>query len=243
MKPLEQILVVDDDRGIRDLVCGFLGKHGYRVLAARDGREMLAALAASRIDLIVLDLMLPGKGGLELCRDLRARSAVPIIMLTAIADESDRILGLEMGADDYLAKPFNARELLARVRSVLRRAAGPGFNGSGAPAVLGFAGWRLDLARRRLESPDGVLVGLTSGEFDLLAAFAEHPGRVLTREQLLDLARGRDATAFDRSIDVQVSRLRRKIEADPANPQFILTVRGNGYSFAAPVAPVAAAAP
>jgi two-component system OmpR family response regulator len=177
--------------------------------------------------------MLPGKSGLEICRDLRATSSVPIIMLTAMGDETDRIVGLEMGADDYLAKPFNPRELLARVRAILRRAGAPAPAASSAAAAkrLRFAGWSLDLGRRRLEAPDGVIVDLTSGEYDLLMAFAERPQRVLSRNQLLDLARGRDAAPFDRSIDVQVSRIRRKLESDPKSPSMIVTVRGDGYMF------------
>jgi two-component system OmpR family response regulator len=228
-----RILVVDDDREIRDLVSRFLSKHGYKVIAARDGREMTAAFAAGRVDLVVLDLMLPGKTGLELCRDLRAKSPVPILMLTAMGEETDRIVGLEMGADDYLAKPFSPRELLARIRAILRRvnaSAAPGSRATNAK-LLRFAGWVLDLGRRRLEAPDGMIVNLTTGEYELLSAFAEHPQRVLTRDQLLDLARGRDATPFDRSIDVQVSRVRRKIEADPKAPILIVTVRGDGYMF------------
>jgi two-component system OmpR family response regulator len=227
-------LVVDDDREIRDLVSRLLQKHGYKVESARDAQAMEAILAVTRIDLVILDIMLPGKSGLDICRELRARSPLPILMLTAVGEETDRIVGLEMGADDYLAKPFNPRELLARIRAILRRvgtaasAAGPR-----APATkkLRFAGWQLDLGRRRLEAPDGVIVDLTTGEYELLMAFAERPQRVLTRNQLLDLARGRDATPFDRSIDVQVSRIRRKIEVDPRSPAMIITVRGDGYMF------------
>jgi two-component system OmpR family response regulator len=233
---MPHILVVDDDRGIRDLVSGFLGQHGYRISTARDGREMQAALAGGRIDMLLLDVMLPGKSGLDLCRELRQKSSIPIIMLTAIGEEADRVVGLELGADDYLAKPFSARELLARIRAILRRAGARDAGESGSSAVR-FAGWRLDLARRRLESPDGVLVGLTSGEFGLLAVFVEHPQRVLSRDQLLDFARGREAMPFDRSIDVQVSRLRRKIEADPGAPELIVTVRGDGYLLAPKVEP------
>jgi two-component system OmpR family response regulator len=232
MEGSPHILIVDDDREIRDLLARFLDKHGLRVTAAADGREMHRVLDGSRIDLIVLDLMLPGEDGLTLCRNLRARSAIPIIMLTAMGEETDRIVGLEMGADDYLAKPFNPRELLARIKAVLRRAeqapAGGPVEGG---AVLEFAGWALDLDRRELQRPDGVMVPLSSGEFELLATFATHPGRVLSRDQLLDLARGREAQPFDRSIDVQVSRLRRKIEADPQEPALIKTVRNGGYTF------------
>jgi len=244
MDRMPHILVVDDDREIRALLTRFLGGHGYRVSSAKDGAEMFRLMDAGRIDLIILDVMLPGEDGLCLCRRLRAGSATPIIMLTAVGEETDRIIGLEMGADDYLGKPFNPRELLARIKAVLRRAGGPGLPVSaggeavppgGGGRVLGFEGWRLDLARRELHSAEGVLIQLSAGEFDLLVAFAEHPQRVLTRDQLLDLARGRTAAPFDRSIDVQVSRLRRKIEADPAEPMLIKTVRGGGYLFAANV--------
>lgn len=226
------LLVVDDDREIRSLVSQFLTRHGYRVSTARDGAEMLRAMEAARIDLIVLDIMMPGEDGLSLCRRLRAGGQTPIIMLTAMGDDTDRIVGLEMGADDYLAKPFNPRELLARIKAVLRRA-GQSRQGpeEGAARALEFEGWTLDLARRELRAPGDVLVDLSAGEFDLLAAFAEHPRRVLSRDQLLDLARGRAAAPFDRSIDVQVSRLRRKIEADPKDPVFIKTVRSGGYLF------------
>jgi two-component system OmpR family response regulator len=233
---IPRILIVDDDRGIRDLVSGVLGKHGFRTVTARDGVEMKASLAENRIDLVVLDLMLPGRNGLELCRELRARSAMPIIILTAIGEEADRVAGLEIGADDYIAKPFSPRELLARIRAVLRRL--DGGNGAAEPGrsgVLRFAGWSLDRTRRRLEAPDGVVVGLTSGEFDLLAAFVEHPQRILSRDRLLDLTRGRDLTPFDRSIDVQVSRLRKKIEPDADGPKLIVTVRGDGYMFTSKV--------
>ena len=234
MDRMPHLLVVDDDRDIRTLVAQFLTKHGYRVTAVRDGGEMMKALEASRVDLIVLDLMLPGEDGLSLCRRLRATpetAQTPVIMLTAMGEETDRIVGLEMGADDYLAKPFSPRELLARVKAVLRRASGPPVAGGAAGKTLGFEGWTLDLAKRELRSPDGVLVQLSAGEYDLLVAFVEHPQRVLTRDQLLDLARGRSAVPFDRSIDVQVSRLRRKIEPDPAEPTMIKTVRGGGYLF------------
>jgi len=233
------ILVVDDDREIRDLLGRFLRKHGFRVDSAADGREMQAALSAGRFDLLVLDLMLPGEDGLSLCRRVRADTELPIVMLTAIGEDTDRIVGLEMGADDYIAKPFNPRELLARIRAVLRRStAGPP---PAAPAeagrILCFQGWRLDPGRRSLQAPDGTFVELTGGEFRLLLALAEHPGRVLTRDQLLDLTRGREAGPFDRSVDVQVSRLRRKLEDDPKQPLLIKTVRGGGYVFAAEVAP------
>ncbi|HVZ14827.1 MAG TPA: response regulator [Stellaceae bacterium] len=241
MNDRPHLLVVDDDREIRDLVSRLLQKHGYKVETARDAQAMEAILAVSRIDLLILDIMLPGKSGLDICRELRARSSVPILMLTAVGEETDRIVGLEMGADDYLAKPFNPRELLARIRAILRRVSTAASALGPRPAAtkkLRFAGWQLDLGRRRLEAPDGVIVDLTTGEYELLMAFAERPQRVLSRNQLLDLARGRDATPFDRSIDVQVSRIRRKIEADPRSPSMIITVRGDGYMFTPDVEPV-----
>lgn len=226
------ILVVDDNREIRDLLGRFLVKHGFRVTTAADGREMTRKLEAARIDLIVLDLMLPGEDGLSLCRRLRSESAIPIVMLTAVGEETDRIVGLEMGADDYVPKPFNPRELMARIKAVLRRTQAA----AEAPAeehgaVYGFAGWRFDSQRRELQGPDGVAVPLSSGEFDLLLALVQRPGRVLNRDQLLDLARGRAAAAFDRSIDTQISRLRRKIEEDQKEPKIIKTVWGEGYVF------------
>ncbi|MBI2586415.1 MAG: response regulator [Rhodospirillales bacterium] len=237
MEESPHVLVVDDDREIRDLLARFLAKHGLRVTAAGNGAEMRAALADWRIDLVVLDIMMPGEDGLTLCRQLRAESSLPVIMLTAMGEEVDRIVGLEIGADDYLAKPFNPRELLARIKAVLRRAAeAPAAKGDPASGtVLAFADWSLDLDRRQLSGADGVMVPLSGGEFDLLAAFATHPQRVLSRDQLLDLARGRDAQPFDRSIDVQVSRLRRKIEPDPKQPTLIKTVRSGGYTFTPPV--------
>ncbi len=225
------ILIVDDDREIRDLLSRFLERNGLRVSVARDEREMQKVLQGAAIDLVVLDAMLPGKNGFTICRELRAAGNLPIIMLTAAGEETDRIVGLEMGADDYVAKPFNPRELLARMRAVLRRAAEPGRAIEAPRGALGFAGWTLDVARRQLLSPEGALVTLSTGEFDLLLAFAEHPQRVLSRDQLLDIARGRGPAPFDRSIDVQVSRLRRKIEVDPRAPEIIATVRGGGYVF------------
>jgi two-component system OmpR family response regulator len=228
------ILVVDDDREIRDLLARYLGRHELRVRGAADGREMRKALDDWSIDLIILDLMLPGEDGLSLCRRLRTESKIPVIMLTAMGEETDRIVGLEMGADDYMAKPFNPRELLARIKAVLRRTEGEQAgrtDGADQPSNLVFAGWRLDLEKRELVSPQNVLVTLSAGEYDLLAAFATHPQRVLSRDQLLDLARGREAQPFDRAIDVQVSRLRKKIETDPGNPVLIKTVRSGGYLF------------
>jgi two-component system OmpR family response regulator len=225
------VLVVDDDRGIRDLVAKFLTRHGCRVITVADGKEMRRALADRRVDLVILDLMLPGEDGLSLCRRLRAESDLPVIMLTAMREDIDRILGLEIGADDYLPKPFNPRELLARIRAVLRRTGGVARPHGEQKATLRFAGWRLEPGARRLVGPDGREAGLTGGEFDLLLAFAGRPGRVLSRDQLLDLTRGREAAPFDRSVDSQVSRLRRKIEPDPSRPALIKTVRSGGYVF------------
>jgi two-component system OmpR family response regulator len=197
---------------------------------------MMQLLEAARIDLVVLDIMMPGDDGLTLCRQLRANGTIPIIMLTAVGSEVDRVVGLEMGADDYLPKPFDARELLARIRAVLRRAAMPP---PGSPAgtrrVFEFAGWRLDVTRRQLHSPANARVDLRAAEFDLLLALVERPQHVLTRDQLLDLARGRASTSFDRSIDVHISRLRHRIEVDPKEPELIKTVRSEGYVFTAPV--------
>ena len=230
MERTEHILVVDDDAEIRTLLARFLSDHGLRVSTAANGREMLAELKSSSIDLIVLDVMMPGEDGLTLTRNLRAnKSNVSIIMLTAMGEDMDRIIGLEMGADDYLAKPFNPRELLARIKAVLRRAS------EQAPQTLNdivtFAGWCFDMNVRTLSNEQGVSCDLSGGEFELLQVFATHPGRVLNRDQLLDMARGRDAQPFDRAIDVQVSRLRKKIEPDAKTPTLIKTVRGGGYIF------------
>lgn len=238
MSRLPHILIVDDDREIRSLVAQFLKKHGYRVTPAADGREMMHLMEKGRFDLIVLDLMLPGEDGLSLCRRVRAESSMPIIMLTAMGEEMDRIIGLEMGADDYLPKPFNPRELLARIKAVLRRAADRGAAvASSDVAALVFDGWRLDTVKRELRAPDGALVPLTAGEFELLSAMVERAGKVLSRDQLLDLTRGRDAAPFDRSVDVLISRLRRKIESDPKEPSIIKTVRGGGYILSSGVVP------
>jgi two-component system OmpR family response regulator len=233
MDTVPHILVVDDDRDIRELLARFLVKHGLRVSVAKDGAEMLRAFDLCAFDLVVLDVMMPGEDGLALTRRLRGRgSDVPIIMLTAMGEDTDRIVGLEVGADDYLPKPFNPRELLARIKAVLRRAPGHALRpGATSGQRFAFAGWSLDLATRDLTGPDGVVLVLSAGEFDLLRVFVEHPRRVLSRDQLLDLARGRQAIPFDRSIDIQVSRLRRKLDDDPKEPQLIKTVRGGGYLF------------
>jgi two-component system OmpR family response regulator len=230
---MPHILVVDDEEDILSLLTEFFRKHGHPVTAATSGTAMFAALETEGIDLVILDIMLPDQDGFSLCRRLRASSKVPVIMLTAMGDHTDRIVGLELGADDYLVKPFDPRELLARVKAVLRRVSerAAGASSTETRPVLTFADWRLDVARRELRSADNTLMFLSGAEFDLLLAFAEHPQRVLTRDQLLDLARGVSHAAYDRSIDVQVSRLRRKLEVDAKSPSLIRTVRNGGYIF------------
>lgn len=226
------ILVVDDDAQVRQLIVRFLRENGYPASGARDGVEMREMLAATRVDLVVLDVMLPGATGLDLLRELRSNRSIPIIMLTAKGEETDRIVGLELGADDYLPKPFNPRELLARIRAVLRRAAAKSdLDQPIGGRMISFEDYVLDTQRREVISPDGAAIDLSGGEYDLLLAFVEHPNRVLSREQLLDFSRNRAAEPFDRSIDVQVSRLRRKLEAGASAPTLIKTVRGAGYLF------------
>ena len=233
------ILVVDDQKDVCDVVAEYLAGEGYRVSTAQSGDEMRRILAQSPADLVILDLMLPGEDGLALARALRSESQMGIVIVTGRGELVDRIIGLEMGADDYLPKPFNLRELLARVKSVLRRVQSAG---EPRPAPqrqrVRFSGWELDLASRELTSPAGEPVRLTTGEFDLLAVFVNNPNQVLSRTRLLDLARSREAGPFDRTIDVQVGRLRRKIEDDPQNPTMIKTVRGGGYTFAPLVEPI-----
>lgn len=233
MQSVPHLLLVDDDEDILTLLTNFFRKHGHTVSVAQDGAGMFATLERQTVDLVILDVMLQREDGFSLCRRLRSTSTIPIIMLTAVADQTDRIVGLELGADDYLTKPFDQRELLARVKAVLRRTtlAAPTRAKDETRPSLRFAGWCLDVVRRELRSADDALVLLSGGEFDLLLAFAEHPGRVLTREQLIDLARGSTHIAFDRSIDVQVSRLRSKLEQDPKNPTIIRTIRNTGYIF------------
>ncbi len=221
-----RILVVDDDPGIREVLCDYLGQHGFEARGCASAAEMDHALAARAPDLIVLDLMMPGEDGLSVCRRLAGKGGPPIVMLSAMGEDTDRIIGLELGADDYLPKPCNPRELLARVRAVLRR---PREDVGGGPALT-FAGWRLDLMRRELIRPDGGPVTLSAGEFALLRAFAERPGRVLSRDQLLERARGADADVFDRAMDVQISRLRKKLD-DGSGLEMIQTLRGEGYMF------------
>lgn len=231
------VLLVDDDDDILSLLTQFLRNHGCAVSVTRSGEAMFAALASNSVNIIVLDIMLQEENGFDLCQRLRQTSTVPIIMLTAMSDHMDRVVGLEIGADDYLTKPFNAHELLARIKAVLRRLEGGDATTRARETrpILCFGDWRLDIARRELRSSDNTLIFLSGSEFDLLLAFAEHPQRVLTRDTLMDLARGSTYAAFDRSIDVQVSRLRRKLETDPRAPQLIRTVRNGGYIFMASV--------
>ncbi len=233
MEDKGHILVVDDDLEIRELLAHFLREHGYRVTLAEDGKALFQALEVELPDLVVLDLMLPGEDGLSLCRRLSSDHSLPIIMLTAVAEDADRIVGLEMGADDYLTKPFNPRELLARIRAVLRRTVSTGVVAEGHR--VSFEGWNLDLGRRELTRADGALVPLSAGEFRLLQVLAEHPQQVLSRDFLLERTHGRESGPFDRSVDIQLSRLRRKIESDPKEPAIIKTVRGGGYVFSLPV--------
>lgn len=235
MSTSPHILVVEDDREISALVARYLRANDHRVSLAADGREMDRHLAEGRFDLIVLDLMLPGEDGLAICRRLRRDTRVPIIMLTAKSDELDRIIGLEMGADDYIAKPFNPRELLARIRAVLRRTGETTDPAEKTMRLHRFAGFRLDAPARRLENPEGAEIALTGAEFDLLQVLVERPGRVLSRDRLLDLTQGRTAGPFERSIDILISRIRRKMERDAHHPEIIKTVRSGGYMFAVEV--------
>ncbi|MFJ4247611.1 response regulator [Pseudomonas sp. DTU12.3] len=233
---MSRLLFVDDDVEVLSLLKKFFVQHAYEVDVAPDGVAMWAAIAQQRPDTIILDVMLPGEGGLSLCQKIRAQMGIPIIMLTAMAELSDRIVGLELGADDYLTKPFAPRELLARVRALQRRAGEQPSPPSERPRpVIAFAGWHLDITCRELRSPEQVMIPLSAGEFDLLVVFLDHPQRILTREQLIDLTHGEGHDAFDRSIDVQVSRLRRKIEPDSKRPDLIRTVRNGGYMFTAKV--------
>jgi two-component system, OmpR family, response regulator len=232
------VLAIDDDPAMRQLIAEYLGENELRVTTAANGADMMQALAQNAIDVVVLDLRLAGEDGMQLARTLREESAIPIIMLTGKRDEADRVMGLELGADDYITKPFSPRELLARVRAVLRRyhtvsqVLPPR---DGKRRAYRFAGWELNLRTRRLTAPDGRRIELTNGEFSLLQAFCAAPQRVLSRDQLLDLSRLNSAEVYDRSIDVQILRLRRKIEPDPTEPRYIVTERGAGYLFDAPV--------
>ncbi len=233
MSRTDNILIVDDDPEIRALLRDYLERHGYRVSTAADGGDMWRALDHTCMDMIILDLMLPRDDGLVLCRKLRADRDTPVIMLTALGETTDRIIGLEMGADDYLTKPFEPRELLARIKAVLHRTrALPDSGRNPATGEILFAGWTLDTHTRNLLSPEGVVVPLSGGEFNLLSVFLEHPNHVLNRDQLLELTRGREAGPFDRSIDVQVGRLRRRLRDDGKEPRIIKTVRNAGYVLA-----------
>jgi two-component system OmpR family response regulator len=239
MTDLPHILVVDDDREIRTLLSDYLQKNGYRATAVAEGKAMRRVLEQSHVDLIVLDLMLPGDDGLKLCRDLRATSQVPVIMLTALGEEIDRIIGLEVGSDDYLTKPFSPRELLGRIKAVLRRSVHtPRDPLESKVNGYAFAGWRLDTTARSLTHEDGRYVALSGAEFRLLAILLAHPKRVLSRTQLMELLRGRDADPFDRSIDVRISRLRQTLGDDARAPLIIKTVYGEGYVIGVPVVPV-----
>ena len=230
------LLLVDDERSIREPLAQFLSRQGFRVTQAADAEAARTRLAAYAIDLAILDIMMPGEDGLSLTRHVRATSDVPVILLTARSEETDRIVGLEMGADDYVVKPFSPRELATRVKVVLRRAANGGARLHPPEAnAYGFAGWVLKTGERALVDRDGVSVALSTGEYNLLLALVQRPRQVLTRDQLLDLTQGREAAAFDRAIDNQVSRLRRKIESDPKMPDIIKTVWGGGYTLAAEV--------
>jgi len=231
------ILALDDDPDVRQLVADYLGENELRVTAVATGKELAEVLARETIDLVVLDVRLPGEDGMQIARKLREASGIPILMLTGRAEEADRVMGLELGADDYLTKPFSPRELLARIRALLRRAQAQASVADAIAKVRAyrFGSWELNVGLRKLKSADGRLVDLTNGEFSLLTAFLSAPQRILGRDQLLDLSRLHNAEVYDRSIDVQILRLRRKIEADPARPQFIVTERGAGYVFRAPV--------
>ncbi len=247
MESKDHILIVDDDLDIRELLGQYLEKNGFKVSSAGNGKQMRQVLADNQIDMIVLDLMLPGEDGLTLCRNLQATQEypVPILMLTARDEEADRILGLEMGADDYLTKPFASRELLARVKAILRRArmlpanlrldTAPALASAEKSHLLSFGEWLLDIHARHLFDSSGTLVSLSSAEYRLLRVFLDHPQRVLSRDQLLNLTQGRDAELFERSIDILVSRLRQRLRDVSREPQYIKTVRNGGYMFALPV--------
>ena len=229
------LLIVDDDREIRSLLSGFMTRNGFRVSAVPDARQAMQALANARVDLALVDIMLPGEDGLALSRKIREHGPTPIILVTAMSEDTDRIIGLELGADDYVTKPFNPRELLARIRAVMRRTSVAADEDEAAPPIYSFEGWSLDSAKRTLNAPDGALVPLGSSEFDLLLAFLERPQRVLNRDQLLSLTQGREAEMFERSIDLLVSRLRQHLREDARETRYIKTVRNEGYVFSMPV--------
>jgi two-component system OmpR family response regulator len=234
MVAMLSILMVDDDAQIRQLLSDYLSGFGMSVVAVADGKAMAEALKKSSFDLVILDLMLPGEDGLSLCRSLRAESDIPILMLTARGEAMDRVVGLELGADDYIVKPFEPRELVARIQTILRRARGNHGNHKEQNEVQ-FMGWRLNYVMRHLVSPEELVIPLSNAEFRLLSVFIDHPNRILTREFLLDSARGRDMDVFDRSIDILVSRVRQKLNDDSRTPTLIKTIRGEGYLFDAKV--------
>ncbi|QDK20526.1 response regulator [Leclercia sp. 119287] len=239
METIDHILVVDDDRDIRELVVDYLLKSGYRATGAANGKEMRAVLDKQAVDLVVLDIMMPGDDGLTLCRQLRSgqHKDLPILMLTARHDDMDRILGLEMGADDYVVKPFVARELLARIKAILRRfrTLPPNLQVTEAGRIIAFGDWQLDTSARHLLDATGTIVALSGAEYRLLRVFVDHPQRVLTRDQLLNFTQGRDAELFERSIDLLVSRVRQRLNEDVRSPRYIKTVRSEGYVFSMPV--------
>jgi DNA-binding response OmpR family regulator len=235
--PNPHVIALDDDADIRRLLTEYLEQNDFRVTTVASGAELGAAMAREMVDLVILDLRLPGEDGMQIARKLREESAIPILMLTGRAEEADRVMGLELGADDYLTKPFSSRELLARIRALLRRAKAQASVADAVSKVRAyrFGGWELNVGLRKLKSPKGEPVDLTNGEFRILAAFLSAPQRILTRDQLLDLSRVHNAEVYDRAIDIQILRLRRKIEPDPAKPKFIKTERGAGYVFSVPV--------
>lgn len=239
METTDHILVVDDDRDIRELIVDYLLKSGYRAIGAANGKEMRAVLDKQAVDLVVLDIMMPGDDGLTLCRQLRSgqHKDLPILMLTARHDDMDRILGLEMGADDYVVKPFVARELLARIKAIMRRfrTLPPNLQVTEAGRIIAFGDWQLDTSARHLLDPTGTIVALSGAEYRLLRVFVDHPQRVLTRDQLLNFTQGRDAELFERSIDLLVSRVRQRLNEDARTPLYIKTVRSEGYVFSMPV--------
>ncbi|QEL55852.1 response regulator [Chromobacterium paludis] len=236
MSQAPRLLIVDDDPDLRDLLSDYLNSQGMTVSAVGDGEAMNRILAEKSFDILILDLMLPGTDGLTLCRDLRSRSSMPILMLTARGDELDRIIGLEMGADDYLPKPFNPRELLARVRSILRRVDDRRNNSN--LRALKFADWRLELGAQHLVDGEGVVTPLSGGEFKLMQALAENPQRVMSRDQLMEAMNGKEAGPFDRTVDVMIGRLRKRLGDDAREPLLIKTIRSGGYMLACEVVPV-----
>ena len=239
-QPLGHVVAVDDDEAVRDLIAEYLGRNELRVTCVATGKELAAVMARELVDAVILDVRLGAEDGMQIARKLREESAIPILMLTSRIEEADRVMGLELGADDYLTKPFSPRELLARIRALLRRARAQASVADAIATVRAyrFGGWELNIGLRKLKNPQGEPVELTNGEFRILTAFLSAPQRVLSRDQLLDLSRVHSAEVYDRAIDLQILRLRRKIEQDPSQPKFIVTERGAGYVFAAPVQPV-----